>query len=200
MMKLVLASQNKGKILEISNMLADLPVEVLSLQDFPGCPEAEEPHETYLENAQEKAKVAVEFCKTWVLADDSGLEVAGLNWGPGVISARYAGENVTYEDNYRKMLSELKGREGEDRKAVFRCCMVMLHPDGRELVTRGELWGVICHEPKGDQGFGYDPIFELPEKGQTLAQLSLEEKNKISHRTQALELMKEKIKDLIAAF
>lgn len=196
--KIVLATRNEGKIREIKKILEDLPVAVVSLAEFPPFPEVEEPHDTYLENAREKARAVARHCGTWALADDSGLEVEALGGRPGVLSARYAGENVTYADNNQKLLKELDGIPPYKRKAVFRCCMVLKHPDGRECSSEGELWGTITMKPRGEGGFGYDPVFEIPTSYKTLAELSLEEKNRISHRTRALRKMKEHIGELIS--
>jgi XTP/dITP diphosphohydrolase len=131
------------------------------------------------------------------LADDSGLEVEALEWRPGVQSARYAGDHPTYQDNIQKLLKELRDVPREKRRAVFRCCMVLFHPDGRERVSHGELWGVIRETPAGSHGFGYDPVFEIPEAGRTLAQMSLREKNKISHRVRALDKMKQHLQEIL---
>ena len=197
-MKIVLATRNPGKTKEIKSMLADFPVEILSLAQFPDCPEADEPYDNYLENARQKAEITAKHCQAWALADDSGMEVAALEGAPGVISARYAGKNVSYEDNYRLVLKNLAQVPEEERGAVFRCCMVLRSPEGMERVTEGELAGKITQEPQGDQGFGYDPIFWVPELEKTLAQISPEEKNRISHRRRALVKMKEKIQEILA--
>lgn len=196
-MKIVLATRNRGKIREINKILSDLPVEIASLLDFPECPMAAETHDTYMENAREKARVAAKFCGTWALADDSGLEVEALDGDPGVKSARYAGEGVSYDDNNQKILAALKGVSTEGREALFRCYMVLQNPEGREWVTDGELRGRIADKPVGEHGFGYDPIFFLPEEGKTLAQMTLQEKNQISHRTQALQKMKHQLLNLL---
>jgi len=195
--KLILATQNQGKLREIREFLSDLPIQVLSAGDFAGCPQSEEPHATYLENAREKARLTANFCGHWALADDSGLEVEALGGAPGVQSARFAGELVTYEDNNRKLLKELSGLPREQRRALFRCTMVLGHPDGREFVTEGNLEGFIREEPSGNSGFGYDPVFEASGQNRTLAEMSLEEKNSISHRTRALLKMKEVLKELL---
>ena len=188
-MKLVLATRNAGKRREIQELLKQDSIEILSLEQFPDCPDSDEPFSTYLENACDKARLVAEYCDCWALADDSGLEVDALQGRPGVLSARYAGPEVSYEDNYLKVLNELIGVPEKHRSARFRCCMVLRHPDGREFSTEGVVEGLITSAPKGESGFGYDPIFFLPEKGKTLAELSLEEKNKISHRHLALVKM-----------
>lgn len=188
-MKLILATRNEGKRREIQELLKKDSIEVLSLEQFPDCPDSDEPFATYLENARDKARLVAEHCASWALADDSGLEVDALQGRPGVLSARYAGPDVSYEDNYLKVINELIGVPEEKRSARFRCCMVLRHPDGREFNTEGIVEGRITLAPKGEGGFGYDPIFFLPERGKTLAELSLEGKNKISHRHRALEKM-----------
>lgn len=196
-MKLVLATRNPGKTREIKNLLSELSVDILSLADFPDCPIASEPFDNYLENARQKAEITANFCQAWALADDSGLEVAALGGAPGVLSARYAGENVSYEDNYRLVLKNLDHEPEERRGAVFRCCMVLRSPEGVERITEGELAGRITQEPQGEQGFGYDPIFWVPKLEKTLAQISQAEKNQISHRRQALGKMTENIQEIL---
>ncbi len=186
---LVLATRNSGKINEISAMISGLPFEVLSVEQFPGCPESSEPFSTYLENAKDKAKVVGDFCQTWALADDSGLEIQALQGAPGVLSARFAGPGATYRDNWEKVLREMDHVAANQREARFCCYMVLYHPSGKSFQTLGEMKGEIATTAQGNQGFGYDPIFWLPERNRTLAQLELSEKNKLSHRTKALELM-----------
>lgn len=186
---LVLATRNSGKIKEIKALLEGLPFEVWSVENFPGCPESEEPYSTYKENAFDKAKVVGDFCQTWALADDSGLEIDALDGAPGVYSARYAGPRATYRDNWEKVLQEMAEVPLEQRAARFYCCMVLYHPSGKYFQTLGVLPGVINTIAQGEKGFGYDPIFFLPERNRTMAQMDLQEKNKISHRTKALEAM-----------
>lgn len=186
MEKLVLATRNPGKTKEIQDFLNGLPVQVESLEAYPDCPDSEEPYDTYVENARDKARLVAQYCQAWALADDSGLEITALGGRPGVYSARYAGEKASYEDNWRKVLQEMKGIPESERGAVFRCCMVLVHPDGREFVSEGILEGQITTEAHGEHGFGYDPIFWVPPLGKTLAELSLEEKNQLSHRHLAL--------------
>lgn len=193
---LVLATRNSGKIQEIKAMIADLPFEVWSIQDFPGCPESEEPYDSYQENALDKAKVVGDFCQTWVLADDSGLEIDALDGAPGVLSARYAGPRATYQDNCEKVLREMADVPIDRRQAQFYCCMVLYHPSGKRFQSLGTLPGLINTTAMGQKGFGYDPIFFLPEQNRTLAQLSLAEKNRISHRTKALQDMLEHLRSI----
>ncbi|MCB1215581.1 MAG: RdgB/HAM1 family non-canonical purine NTP pyrophosphatase [Deltaproteobacteria bacterium] len=189
-MTLVLATHNRGKCREISQVLKDLPIRLLSTADFKNCPKSEEPFETYLENARDKARLVSKHTGHWVLADDSGLEVKALGGAPGVKSARYAGEEVSYLDNNEKILTNLKSIQGKDRAATFISLMLLLSPQGEEWLSVGKLEGEIALEAKGDHGFGYDPIFYLPNQKKHLAELSLEEKNLISHRRQALEGIK----------
>ena len=189
MFKLVLATNNPGKKKEIQKILQGLPIEVALAGDFPGCPESEEPFDTYLENAEDKARLVAEHTGCWALADDSGLEVDALEGRPGVLSARYAGEGVSYEDNYKKVLEELQDVPEARRGAAFRCQMVLRSPEGKQFVTEGRLEGRITQKPRGEGGFGYDPIFLLPDQGRTLAEMSLEEKNSLSHRQRALTQM-----------
>lgn len=189
MLKIVLATNNRGKKREIREILKGLPIELALAGDFPGCPDSEEPYDTYLENAEDKARLVAEYTGCWALADDSGLEVDFLKGRPGVLSARYAGEGASYEDNYRKILCELEGVPKERRGAFFRCQMVLRSPKGKQFVTEGCLEGRITEKPLGEGGFGYDPIFFMPEEGKTLAQMTLEKKNSLSHRRRALARM-----------
>ncbi|MFO1464451.1 MAG: RdgB/HAM1 family non-canonical purine NTP pyrophosphatase [bacterium] len=188
-MKILLATRNEGKLREIRQILADPRIEWLSLRDYPSCPEARESADTYLENAREKARLAAEHSGLWALADDSGLEVEALGWRPGVRSARFAGPAADDRANNRRLLEELSEVPPERRRAVFRCVLVLRSPQGQELSAEGELWGKIAAEARGEGGFGYDPLFCL-ESGSCLAELSPEEKNRISHRTRALENLK----------
>jgi XTP/dITP diphosphohydrolase len=189
MLKLVLATNNAGKKKEIQEILMGLPIELALAGDFPGCPDSKEPYDTYLENAEDKARLVAEYTGCWALADDSGLEVDFLKGRPGVLSARFAGQGVSYEDNFRKVLRELEGVPEERRGALFRCQMVLRSPQGEQFVTEGTLEGRITEKPLGEGGFGYDPIFFLPEEGKTLAQMTLEKKNSLSHRRRALVKM-----------
>jgi XTP/dITP diphosphohydrolase len=186
----VLASRNAAKLEEIKSILAAWPVEWKTLRDYPDCPEAAETAEDYLGNAREKAALAAEHCGEWALADDSGLEVEALGGAPGVRSARYAGLNASDSDNWKKLLEDLEGVPLEKRRAVFRCQVVLRHPDGREQQAVGELWGHIAKAPRGPGGFGYDPIFFPEGLDCSLAELSPAEKNSISHRRRALESLK----------
>jgi XTP/dITP diphosphohydrolase len=186
MITVVVATHNAGKVSEIRDILKGFPLNFKNLGDFPGCPEVEESGATYLENAREKARTAASFSQEWSLADDSGLEVAALSGRPGVRSARFAGPRATDRDNIQKILQELSDRGLAGSPAAFRCVMVLRHPDGREFVSEGEWRGEIVLAPRGTKGFGYDPIFFLPEFGKTAAELTPDEKNRFSHRAQAL--------------
>ncbi len=186
-MKLILATRNVHKIEELSAMLSDLNVEILSFRDFPDLPEVVEDGETLEDNAVKKAMEVSQATGLPALADDTGLEVAALGGAPGVISARYAGEACSYDDNNRKLMSELESVPDEERKAAFRCVVALAVPSGEVATVEGRTDGVILREPRGDMGFGYDPIF-LP-NGHTLsyAEMSQDEKNTVSHRGRALE-------------
>jgi len=191
--QIVAATRNAGKWREIQEILAEVPADFLSLREFPDCPEVEEIGGTYLENARLKARAVAAHCGTWALADDSGLEVEALSWRPGIRSARYAGEEADAERNNQKLLLELRDVPLEKRRAVFRCVLVLAHPDGREVVAEGELWGRIATELRGEKGFGYDPLFFLPEQDRTLAELAPKEKNLLSHRRRALDRLKTRL-------
>lgn len=193
-MKIVLATNNKHKVTEIKNILAGVSAEILTLEDFPGAPQVEETGETLEENAILKARTICQFTGLPSLADDSGLEVDALDGAPGVRSSRFAGEGCSYEDNNKKLLKLLENVPWEKRKARFVSVVALARvPDGM-VTVRGEIEGLIGLEEKGEDGFGYDPIFYVPELKKTFAQLSLEEKNKISHRARAFN----KARDLIA--
>lgn len=167
---------------------------VQSLGDYTDVPNVEEDGTTYLENALKKARAYSQFTGETVLADDSGLEVDFLNGAPGIYSSRYAGPNATDEENYRKLLVKLTGVAPDERGAMFRCVLVLCHPDGRFESFEGVWRGMIHTEPVGDRGFGYDPVFYLPDQGCTVAQLPPEVKNALSHRAKALDLLKEWLK------
>ena len=167
-------------------MLADLPIVVRSLAEFPGAPEVVEDGATYRENALKKARSAAKFTGIPALADDTGLEVDELGGQPGLYSARFAGEGCTFQDNVRKLLHLLDGVPAERRGARFVCVIALVAPGGREKVVEGELRGRITDRQAGGGGFGYDPVFYVPEVGRTLAELTADEKNRISHRGRAL--------------
>jgi XTP/dITP diphosphohydrolase len=199
---LVIATGNPGKIRELSAMLTDLGLRLKTLADFPDCPEVVEDRDTFEANAAKKAK-AVAACSGYAaLADDSGLEVEALGGRPGVFSARYAADRTatarpTDPDNYRKLLEEMASIPWEKRRARFVCCMVVAFPGGRTAVARGTCEGLINLAPQGDGGFGYDPVFWLPEYQKTMAEVGLEIKNQISHRAQALEQLYTTLAELL---
>lgn len=188
MQKLVVATKNAGKLKEVKALLANYPFYVLSLADFPDLPEIAETGLNFAENAGIKATAVAEHTGLMALGDDSGLEVDFLDGAPGVFSARFAGEDADDRLNNQMLLSLLAGVPLEQRTARFRCVMALAIPGDRQVYfTEGTCPGLIGDEPVGEQGFGYDPIFILPEKGLTLAQLDLETKNQVSHRAQALK-------------
>lgn len=193
-MKAVLASTNRGKAKEIGEMLKDIGVEIVALDEYPSIKLPPETGKTFIENALLKARHVAENTGMTALADDSGLEVDYLGGRPGVRSARYAGEGATDEENFKKLLAELEGVPGEKRGARFRCALALVSPDGREEVSEGVFEGFITEAPRGKNGFGYDPVFFVPEKGMTAAELSPEQKNSLSHRAKALMELKKKLK------
>ena len=194
--QILIASGNKNKVFEIKNILKDLGIKILSLKDFPLMPEVIEDAKTLEGNAIKKALETAKFTKEICLADDSGLEVDYLAGAPGVYSARYAGENVNYNDNNKKLLKELENVPKEKRQAKFRTVMALAFPNGNIKISRGECKGFILEELKGDKGFGYDPLFFIAEINKSLAEISIEEKNKISHRAKALKEMFKIIKNI----
>jgi len=195
---LVVATGNRHKVEEIRAVLADLPVAVRSLAEFPGAPEVVEDGRTYRENALKKAWSAAKFTGKPTLADDTGLEVDALGGRPGLYAARFAGEGCTFQDNIRKLLRLLEGVPPQRRGARFLCVLALVDPSGREQVVEGELYGRITDAPAGGGGFGYDPVFYVPDVGKTLAELTPEEKNRISHRGRALAKVREILRTLNA--
>ncbi|MBI5214626.1 MAG: XTP/dITP diphosphatase [Ignavibacteriae bacterium] len=189
MHKLLLATRNKGKLIEISALLSGLPFEIHSVLEFPNIPEVVEDGETLEANALKKAREVFMASNIPTIADDSGLEVYSLNMMPGVISARYAGENITYAENNQKLFNELKNTPPELRKARFRCVIAYISPT-EERLFEGVCEGSILEEERGKNGFGYDPLFVPSGFSETFAELTLETKNKISHRAQALMQLK----------
>ncbi|ODA41487.1 XTP/dITP diphosphatase [Desulfosporosinus sp. BG] len=184
-MKIVLATQNQGKVRELQELLMDEGIEVLSLADIPDWEDVEETGRTFADNAALKARAAVKKTGLIALADDSGLEVDALDGAPGVYSARFAGEPKDDERNNDKLLHLLETTSDDKRTARFRCALVMATSSGKEYLTEGVVEGQILRQRRGQDGFGYDPIFYLPEYERTMAQLTLTEKNKLSHRAQA---------------
>ena len=190
--KAILASSNKHKLEEIQEILKEFDYELLTLSDVGlGDLEIIEDGETFEENSYIKAKTVLDLKKVITIADDSGLEVDYLNGAPGVYSARYAGDHVSYSDNNKKLLEALIGVPEEDRTARFVTVITMLFENGEKIVARGEVEGIIGTELKGNGGFGYDPLFYVPEIGKTFAECTSDEKNKLSHRANALVQLKE---------
>ena len=194
---LVLASRNPGKVRELKALLSDLDLEVKSLEDFPEAPEVMETGHTFFENAFQKAREIALATGHLTMADDSGLEVDALDGAPGVFSARYAGPKATDEENIRKLLKELEGVPLKQRTARFRCVIVVYHPSGHWFKSEGVWDGLISLEPRGEGGFGYDPVFLIPELGKTAAEIPPELKNQLSHRAKALAEMKYKLSSFL---
>jgi XTP/dITP diphosphohydrolase len=193
--ELVLATRNKGKILELKRLLSGFDLEVKGLDDFEPIPEVEEDGMTFKDNAYKKAYHTAKLLGVPALADDSGLVVNALNGAPGVMSARYAGEYASDEERYNKLLKEMKGQK--DRSAYFECAIVIALPGGASKFFSGRCEGAITFEPTGEDGFGYDPVFLYLPLNQTFSQISLEEKNKISHRGKAMAELKEKFSSVL---
>ena len=191
--KIVFATANEGKVKEIKEILGDFPIEVVSMKEMGITADIEENGATFEENSLIKARALVKLTGLPALADDSGLEVDYLNGEPGIYSARYLGRDTDYDYKNNYIIDKLSGAKGEERSARFVCVISLVLPDGREFVERGVVEGLIGYEQKGENGFGYDPIFYLPEYGKTSAELPPEEKNRISHRGKALTAMKKLI-------
>lgn len=185
---LVIATRNKGKTREIKDLLKDFPVDIKNLGDFGPIPELEEDGDTFDENAYKKASFAARILGQPALADDSGLVVEALGGAPGIHSARYAGENATDEQRYLKLLDEMKGKS--NRRAAFECVISIAVPTGAALTYEARCEGLISQKPEGSNGFGYDPVFFYPPYNKTFAQITREEKNRISHRGKALAELK----------
>ena len=196
MRKLVFATGNQGKMKEIREILADMALEILSMKEAGADPDIVEDGKTFGENAEIKARAVWEQTGGIVLADDSGLVIDWLNGEPGVYSARYMGEDTSYEIKNQALIDRLAGVEGADRSARFVCNIAAVLPDGQVVHTEETMEGRIAEKPAGHEGFGYDPILYLPEFGKTSAEITIEEKNRISHRGKALEAMKVKLKEL----
>mgnify|MGYP000889786543 CR=1 FL=1 len=191
MKKLVVATRNENKVIEIKEMLKDLPLEVVSADDMGVDTDVVEDGNTFEENAYKKAYQIMKITGEPVLADDSGLEVDALGGRPGGYSARFAGVHGDYRRNNEKLLQLMRGVPDEKRGARFVTVMVLLYPDMRKKVTRGEIRGYITTEPRGTAGFGYDPLFLVPEYNRTFAELGAKIKNGISHRAKALSGMRD---------
>lgn len=190
---IVFASKNRGKARELKALLAGMNINLLSLDDYPDLPPVEEDGHTFLENALKKARAVSEYTGRTVIADDSGLEVDCLGGDPGIHSARYAGEGASDEENIRKLLNDMEGIPDEQRGAAFRCALVLYRIDGTFDAFEGELRGTISREPFGEEGFGYDPVFVVPEYGKTVAEIDPGAKNRISHRGRAFAKLKKSL-------
>ncbi len=189
--EVVLATRNRNKVIELVALLGNPGITIRTLDEFPDAPDVVEDGTTCEANAVKKARAIAEFTGLPAVADDTGLEVDALGGRPGVYAARYAGDDATYEDNCRKLLQELAGVPPERRTARFLTVAAVALPSDEIRVAQGTLEGVIAEEARGTLGFGYDPVFLIPELGKTLAQLSAEQKNQISHRAKAFAKMRE---------
>lgn len=197
MTKIILASNNQNKVAEVKEILKDKNVEIVSLKEAGIDVDVDENGTTFEENALIKARAVCKMTGNITMADDSGLEVDYMDKQPGVYSARFMGHDTSYDIKNKAIIDKLEGVEGDARSARFVAAIAVVFPDGKEIVTRGTMEGLIAREPAGDNGFGYDPIVYLPEYGMTSAQLAPEEKNKISHRGKALKKMAEELKGIL---
>lgn len=197
MNKIVIATKNAGKVREFAALFAKRGIDVKSLLDFPDVPDVEETGSTFAENARLKAEAISRRFGCPVIADDSGLAVDALGGRPGVYSARYAGEDKNDARNIAKLLHELEGVPIEQRTARFHCALAVAIPGRPTAVVEAACEGYIAEAPRGEGGFGYDPVFYLPEKGKTMAELTPEEKNEISHRAKALAKLDEQWDDIM---
>jgi XTP/dITP diphosphohydrolase len=197
MNKIVIASKNEGKVKEIRNFLHGLNIELLTLSDFPGIPDVYEDGRTFEENAAKKAKAVHEHTKLPALADDSGLEVRYLHNQPGIHSARFSGEDRNDQRNCEKLLDELKNVDMDNRRARFRCILTLQDALYNTLTFEGRCEGYIIDEMKGENGFGYDPLFVPDGYNKTFAELDLVTKNKISHRGKALKSLRTFLETII---
>ncbi|MEA3470827.1 MAG: XTP/dITP diphosphatase [Thermodesulfobacteriota bacterium] len=192
---MVFASKNKGKIKELKALLEGIPVELVSIDDYPGIPDIVEDGSSFFENAMKKATLIFDYTGQMVIADDSGLDVDFLGGRPGVHSSRYAGADATDEENNEKLLSELAGVPDDKRRAAFRCVLILFEDRDNYESFEGKLEGKIGTEPKGSEGFGYDPVFIVTEYGKTVAELGAHIKNRISHRAIAFQKLKKSLKE-----
>ena len=197
MKRIIFATGNPGKMKETRMILADLPLPVVSMKEAGVEARIVEDGNSFEENAVIKARTVMELTGEPAMADDSGLEIDWLGGAPGIYSARYMGEDTSYEIKNRALLEKLKGVPEEKRTARFVCSIACAFPDGRIFTSRGTMEGVIAHDIKGANGFGYDPIFYLPELKCTSAEISPEQKNELSHRGKALRRMKEQLAKIL---
>ncbi len=194
MLEIVLATRNKDKVKEIKRILTHLKVKILSIGDFPNMPGVEEDRKTLRGNAIKKAKETAKYTNKISLADDSGLQVYALNRKPGVTSARFAGKDCNYKDNNKKLLKLMKNKK--NRKALFKCVMAITVPKGKTKTVTGTIIGTISTKSRGKHGFGYDPVFIVPQYNKTFAELGLSIKNKISHRAKALQKIRKILQEM----
>ncbi len=195
--KCIFATGNKNKVIEAREILGDLGLEIISQKEAGIEADPEETGSTFTENALIKARAVAALCDAVVLADDSGLEVDYLGGEPGIYSSRYMGEDTPYEVKNAEIIKRLADAAGADRSARFVCAVAAVLPDGREFVVQESVEGLIADAPAGVGGFGYDPIFYVPEFGKTTAEMTSEEKNKISHRGKAMRAMCGKLKEVM---
>lgn len=193
--KIVLATRNKGKIKELRELFNPMGIEVISVEAFTSAPEVEEDGQTFEANAIKKAETISQAVGLPALADDSGLEVDALGGQPGVLSARFAGLHATDEENNQKLIDMLKDVPPEKRTARFVCVLALAYPGEETVISRGVCEGVILSQPSGNGGFGYDPFFYVPQLKETMAQLPPSEKNRISHRGQALKKLEKVVRE-----
>ena len=192
-MEILVATRNAGKVREIRKALKGLGFRIRSLSDFQDVPEMEEDGRSFTENAFKKARFYSKVFKKLTISDDSGLEVDFLNGAPGIYSARFAGEKTTDRENNKKLLNLMEGVPSSRRAARFRCAIAIVSPRGKEEVVEGECRGRIGFKEVGKKGFGYDPLFTLPPLKKTVAQLTIGEKNRVSHRGKALKKLQKVI-------
>ena len=195
-MKIVFASKNEGKVKEIKSMFEEMNIELVSLNDYKDVPQIVEDGKSFQENALKKARIISEFTGEVVIADDSGLQVDILKGEPGIYSSRYAGEQASDEENNKKLLAKLKNVPQEERTAYFICVLVLYRINGSFNCYEGKWRGQIIDERRGNNGFGYDPIFWLPELKMTAAELPKDIKNKVSHRGQAFAHLKNSLLEI----
>jgi len=195
--RIIFATGNAGKMREIREILGDLGCEILSMKEAGADPEIVEDGNSFAENAEIKARAVWACTGDIVLADDSGLVVDYIGGEPGIYSARYMGEDTSYEIKNRNLIERLADAKGQERAARFVCNIAAVLPDGRVIHREATMEGLIAEEPAGSGGFGYDPILFLPEYGVTSAELTMEEKNRISHRGKALEAIKQELKNIL---
>lgn len=196
-MKIIFATGNKAKLREVREIVADLGIEVVSMKDAGIDVEIIEDGKTFAENALIKARTVCAACGEVTMSDDSGLVIDALNGEPGILSARYMGEDTSYHIKNMNLVGRLEGVPEKDRTARFVCAIACVFPDGRELTCQETFEGIIGYEEKGENGFGYDPIFYVPEKGCYSAELAPEEKNAVSHRGKALRAMRRKLEEVL---